>query len=194
MASHFNVVGVGRIRSLRRQYGYPTFMAFGYFAVPAKKQSNISTYLSNTPIIECQPKPILSKPMKPPNQEVTYYEANPSMFRNEPIGFVVTCLLCLVVVGIIMFIVWWLRCKGTTLTVTSDRTRLRKGILSKSITEVWHRDVRNVQLNQTFFQRLFGVGKLGISSSGQSGVEIMISGIPDPEHVKELIDKHRRIA
>lgn len=132
--------------------------------------------------------------MKPENmstEEVTFYEENPSMFRNEPVLFVLTCLLSLIGVGLVVFLVWWLRCKGTTLTVTSDRTRLRKGILSKSITEVWHRDIRNVQLKQSFFQRIFDVGSLGISSAGQSGLEISVSGIPDPDGVKELIDKHR---
>lgn len=132
--------------------------------------------------------------MKPSAEEITYYEENPSMFRNRPVEFVVTCLLCLVGVGFIMFGYWWLQCKGTTLTVTSDRTRLRKGILSKSITEVWHQDIRNVQLNQTFFQRIFGVGTLGISSAGQSGLEISVSGIPDPDKVKDLIDQNRRRA
>ena len=131
------------------------------------------------------------KPAKSIQQEVVYYEENPSMFRNDPVAFVLTCVLCLVGVGLFVFLVWWLKCKGTTLTVTSDRTRLRKGILSKSITEVWHKDIRNVQLNQSFFQRIFGVGTLGISSAGQSGLEISVTGIPDPESVKELIDKHR---
>jgi len=91
--------------------------------------------------------------MKPANEEVTLYDENPSMFRNRPVEFIVTLVLCLVVVGLIIFLVWWMRCKGTQLTITTDRTSLRKGILSKSITEVWHQDVRNVQLNQTFFQR-----------------------------------------
>lgn len=130
--------------------------------------------------------------MKPSNEEVTLYDENPSMFRNRPVEFVVTALLSLFLVGLVIFFIWWLRCKGTQLTITSERTRLRKGILSKSITEVWHQDVRNVQLNQTFFQRLLGVGSLGISSAGQSGLEISVAGIPDPERVKELIDRHRR--
>ena len=127
-----------------------------------------------------------------PTAEETYYEEHPSMFRNRPVEFVLTCLLCLVLVGFVMFLIWWLKCKGTTLTVTSDRTRLRRGILSKSVTEVWHQDVRNVQLNQTFFQRIFSVGTLGISSAGQSGLEISVSGIPEPERVKALIDQYRR--
>ena len=130
--------------------------------------------------------------MKPANEEVTLYDENPSMFRNRPVEFIVTALLCLVGVGVVIFLLWWLRCKGTQLTITSDRTRLRKGILSKSITEVWHQDVRNVQLKQTFFQRLLGVGSLGISSAGQAGLEISVSGIRDPEQVKDLIDQHRR--
>ncbi len=127
-----------------------------------------------------------------PQAEETYYEEHPSMFRNRPVEFVFTCLLCLVLVGFVMFLFWWLKCKGTTLTVTSDRTRLRKGILSKSVTEVWHQDVRNVQLDQSFFQRIFSVGTLGISSAGQSGLEISVAGIPEPDRVKSLIDQHRR--
>ena len=129
---------------------------------------------------------------KPANEEVVLYEEHPSMFRNQPVWFVITCVLCLVGVGLFIFLIWWLKCIGTTLTVTSDRTRLRKGILSKSVTEVWHQDIRNVQLNQTFFQRIFDVGSIGISSAGQSGVEISVTGMPNPDHVKALIDGHRR--
>lgn len=124
------------------------------------------------------------------NEEI-YYEQHPSMFRNRPVEFVVTCLLCVFLVGFVIFFLWWVQCKGTTLTVSSERTRLRRGILSKSITEVWHQDVRNVQLKQTLFQRIFGTGTIGVSSAGQSGMEICVAGIPDPETVKSLIDSHR---
>ena len=126
-----------------------------------------------------------------PEDEHTLYESNPSMFRNRPVEFVVTAILCLVVVGLVMMFVWWLKCKGTTLTVTNKRTSLRRGILSKSINEVWHSDVRNVLLKQSFFQRIFGVGMIGVSSAGQSGMEISASGIPDPDRVKQLIDERR---
>lgn len=129
---------------------------------------------------------------KPSRSEDVLYEEHPSMFRNQPIWFVVTCLLCLVGVGLFIFLTWYLKCKGTTLTVTTDRTSCRRGILSKSVTEVWHQDIRNVQLDQTFFQRLLDVGSIGISSAGQGGLEIEVSGIPRPDHVKELIDNHRR--
>jgi len=49
-----------------------------------------------------------------------------------------------------------------------------------------------VQLDQTFFQRIFDVGKIGISSAGQADLEISVTGIPQPERVKDLIDRYRR--
>lgn len=122
------------------------------------------------------------------------YEEHPSMFRNHPVGFVITLLLCLAGVGLIIFFFWWLDSIGTTLTVTKDGVTLRKGVFSKSLVEVWHRDVRNVQLHQTLGQRIFGVGRLGISSAGQGDIEIQVSGIPDPERVKKIIDTYRRDA
>ena len=103
-----------------------------------------------------------------------------------------TCLLlCLVGVGFIILIIWWLKCLGTTLTVTSEQTTLRKGILSKYTNDVFHENVRNIQVGQTFLQRIMGVGYIGISSAGQSGVEIEVHGIRDPDVIKELIDDCR---
>lgn len=127
-----------------------------------------------------------------PDQEQVLYDESPSMFRNRPVGFAVTCILCFAVVGLVIFLIWWLRCLGTKLTVTTERTILRKGLLSKRTNEVFHSDVRNIQVSQGFLQRLFDVGSIGIASSGQSDIEIQVAGMPSPEKVKEIINKHRR--
>ena len=65
--------------------------------------------------------------MKPANEEVTLYDENPSMFRNRPVEFVFTVVLCVVLVGFIIFFMWWLRCKGTQLTITSEPLGCEKG-------------------------------------------------------------------
>lgn len=123
----------------------------------------------------------------------TLYEAHPSMFRNHPFGYIL-CLLLVAAfgLGLLIFLFWWLKCMGSTLIVTDKKTTLRTGILSKNITEVYHEDVRSIQVNQSLFQRIFGVGSIGISSAGQSGIEIAAQGIPDPNKVREIIDAHRR--
>ncbi len=125
------------------------------------------------------------------NEEVVLYEAHPAMFRNHPVYFVLCVLLSLVGLGLVMLLVWWIQVLGTTLTVTNEQTTLRKGILSKYTNDVFHSNVRNIQVRQSFPQRLFNVGWVGISSAGQSGLEIEIDGIRDPEKVKEIIDDHR---
>ena len=154
---------------------------------------------------------------KPSANEEILYSANPSMFRNHPIWYmgiiIVTLLGCglaaylawigqpygalasLVILtggGFFSYLFWWLQCKGSTLTVTNDRTKLRRGILAKSVSEVWHQDVRNVQLDQTFLQRILGVGRIGVSSAAQAEIEIIVNGIPEPDKIKSLIDEHRK--
>lgn len=136
---------------------------------------------------------VMPKAQKPAQQqEQTLYHRHPSMFRNRPLLFVFFVLIIPVYgVGLILLMLWWLRSLGTTLTVTDKRSTQRSGLLSKSITEIWHRDVRNVLVEQSFFQRVFGVGAIGISSSGGGGVEIQVSGMPSPYKVKEFVDSGR---
>ncbi len=127
-------------------------------------------------------------------EEVVLYEAHPSMFRNHPFLFVLYVILIAAFgLGLVLLIAWYIQTLGTTLTVTNDQTTLRKGIFSKYTNDVFHENVRNIQVRQSFMQRMLGVGWVGISSAGQSGVEIEIGGIPDPDFVKQIIDDHRNV-
>ena len=124
--------------------------------------------------------------------ENVLYQEHPRMFRNHPVGFVLCVVLILAFgFGALLLLLWWLHVLGTELTITSRNTTLRRGLLSKKTNEVRHVDVRNLQVGQGVFQRMFGVGKLSISSAGQSDVEITVSGIPQPEEAKELIKRYR---
>lgn len=125
------------------------------------------------------------------SSETCLLVTSPSMFRNRPFSFVLVCALSLVGIGIPVLVIWFFRCRSTELTVTDLRTRLHRGWLSRSITEVWHRDVRNVQIEQTFFQRLCGVGRMGISSAAQSSIEIDVAGLRNCDKIKQIIDKNR---
>jgi len=125
------------------------------------------------------------------SEEKSLYSENPKMFQNNPLGFIIALVLCLAGIGLVILLVWWLRCKATTFTVTSKRTTLRTGILTKATSEVLHRDVRNVQISQGIIQRMFGIGNIGISSAGTGGTEIAAWGLPTPDKVKSIIDQYR---
>jgi len=125
------------------------------------------------------------------NQEVILYREHPAMFRSRPALYVLFVALCLVGIGFLLFLIWWLRTLATTLVVTNRKTTLRTGLLSKNTDDVFHKDVRNIQVRQTLFQRILGVGNIGISSAAQADMEIVVQGIPNPCRVKEIIETHR---
>ena len=125
-------------------------------------------------------------------EETVLYHSHPAMFKNRPFSFILCLILSLVGIGLIIFLIWWIKTRGTELTVTNERASLRKGILSKFTNDVYLSDIRNVQIYQSFWQRVFGVGSVAISSAGNEGIEIQVSGLPDPEKIKSIIDTHRR--
>ena len=91
---------------------------------------------------------------------------------------------------------WWLMWfvlvhLWVKLRISNKRTIRRDGIIRRHTSEVLHDHVRNVEIKQSVIQRIFDVGYLGISSSGQDGIEIEILDIPEPYKVKALIDEYR---
>lgn len=116
------------------------------------------------------------------------------MFKNNPIGFILTLVLCVVGIGCLIFLIWWLKCKGQVLTITAEKVSKRTGILSKNTNDVYHEDIKNIQVNQSPFQRLFGVGAVAIASAGTGDLEISIVGIPDPQRVRAILEEQRRKA
>ena len=144
----------------------------------------------------------------------------PAMFRAHPfrgvmlvtlgIGGVVLAFLAaatdsvpawLAWPGLLMMLgaaAWWFAwyvsaCLMVKLRISNKRCIRREGIIRRHTSEVLHDHVRNVEIKQSFVQRVFDVGYLGISSSGQDDIEIEILDIPRPNRVKALIDEYREM-
>jgi len=119
--------------------------------------------------------------------EKILWEGSPKMYKQHPMQFVLCLLLCLVGIGFLFLLFWWLQCKSQKLTVYESRVVLDKGLLSRTSSEVRCKDIRNIQVQQTFSQRIMKTGTIGISSAGQSNIEIEISGIENPRQVANLV-------
>lgn len=124
-------------------------------------------------------------------EETTLIKVSPSMWRTNPIVFLLSVALVFVGVGILILVIWWLICKSTRMEVTTKRTIVTTGLLARATNEVRHSDVRNIRVNQTFLQRILGCGTIAISSAGQSEMEILVTGIPDPQEIAETIREHQ---
>lgn len=98
-----------------------------------------------------------------------------------------------VLVGCVWWAYWKVSSLGTALIITNKRTIHRQGLLSRQTREVVHDRVQDIQITQSFTQRLYNVGTLGLSSAGESGVEIVVEDLPDPKRLREIIDAYRNL-
>ncbi len=115
--------------------------------------------------------------------ERVVWTGRPAMFRNAPVGFLLALLLVPLGIGLVILLIWWLRCLATRWTVTTRRTIARQGLLSKSTTELRHADIRAIHVEQGFFQRLMGTGTVRLSSASSDDYEIQMAGVANPEQV-----------
>lgn len=117
----------------------------------------------------------------------TLYRANPPMFRNRPISFIVSVLLIPVFgLGIVILLVWYIASKAKLLEITSTSLRFEEGLLNKKYTEIDTDRIRSVQLSQSMFQRMFGTGDLAIYTAGDNP-EIVVKGMPRPDEIRDIL-------
>ena len=91
---------------------------------------------------------------------------------------------------IILFALLDRKCK--VFTITNRRIKSKAGIISRSINEVFIKDIRSVNLQQGIIERLFGLGTVNIGTAGTSGIEVSFKGISQAPEIKEKIQKIRR--
>lgn len=97
--------------------------------------------------------------------------------------------VALLSIGLITW--WWIDRLSASLEITTKRTIMHRGFFSKSSSEVVHDNIRNIQIDQTFLQRVMGVGRIGISSSGQDGIELQVNHLRKPDYLRQVIDLYR---
>lgn len=114
------------------------------------------------------------------------YAEHPKMFRNHPFRFILTCILCLVGVGILIFLWWHIQNKSTKLSIIDNEILFEKGLLSKNRSEINMNSVRTTKVKQSFINRIMGVGTIEIYTAGDDP-EIVAHGMLDPNRVRELI-------
>jgi uncharacterized membrane protein YdbT with pleckstrin-like domain len=118
----------------------------------------------------------------------TTFSERPAMFRSNPFGFILSVLLVPVGVGIVILLVWYLKCLSTKVELTGNDLVLTKGLLSKDRVELDVSGIRTVRVYQSFLNRIFKVGSVSVFTAGDLP-EIEVAGLPDPHQLRELINQ-----
>ena len=81
---------------------------------------------------------------------------------------------------------------ATILRIYSNRVTLERGLFSKCYQDFIPRDIRSIDVDQSFLQRLVGIGDITISTAATVEAAEKVEGIPDPKAVRELILAQRQ--
>jgi hypothetical protein len=99
-----------------------------------------------------------------------------------------------VVVAAAVVLGWWkISTMGTYVRVTSKRLIDCDGFLRRRTSEILHRDIKNVRVEQTLWQRLMDVGTLSIYTNSDEAPEVHMEHVPGPGKVRAIIDGYRSL-
>jgi uncharacterized membrane protein YdbT with pleckstrin-like domain len=141
------------------------------------------------------------------------------VFEGRPVwrailSFYITGLIGAIVVGVIVgliasatlgVVVWlvlfalvvlvgFVRRVSTRYTITNQRLRIERGLLSKHIQQTRIERVQNVNTSQTFVSRILRVGTVDFDTAGTDDSDFTFTGVGSPHRVVEAVDRAQREA
>lgn len=94
--------------------------------------------------------------------------------------------VALVIPAVMWLVRWWIT-KCTLYELTSQRLRIRSGILNKKVDELELFRVKDYSMEQPFLLRLVGLGNLTMITSDATSPTVAIRAIPGIEAVREKL-------
>lgn len=103
---------------------------------------------------------------------------------NLRVAFVV-----IVAVFVYLIVVVIYRRYSWAYTMNNETIESREGLVARKVKSIRVQDLRNINVNQSLWQRILGVGDVEFSSAGGSGVEVVFRSVNDPLGVKALAQR-----
>ena len=97
-------------------------------------------------------------------------------------------------VGALVLLVVWIQVKSNSYRLTTQRLLISRGWLGKHLNELELYRVKDVIVDQSFFQRLLGYGTITVLADDDSTPSVALARISRPITVKEMIRTQYRAA
>ena len=126
-----------------------------------------------------------STPGSMPAEQVIW-SGSSSQVRN--LGIYILCaLFCWLVVPLIYAIVKWIQLRSRHYEITTQRVRIRQGLFSKRTDELELYRVKDSTVFEPFWQRLFGVGSIVITTNDASTPSLTLEALPHASDTREKL-------
>ena len=122
-------------------------------------------------------------------EEQVVWSDSPSQVLNLTV-FVVCALFFWLVVPVFIALWKWLVIRNIRYELTSERLRLREGVLNRKLDELELYRVRDYRLEQPFWLRLFSLGNIIVTATDTMNPVVVLRAVRNSENVLELVRRH----
>lgn len=77
---------------------------------------------------------------------------------------------------------------ATVYTITTQRLRIKRGIIARHVQQTDIDRVQNVNTNQSVLERVLQVGTVDFDTAGTGDSDFKFAGVEDPEEVVQAVD------
>ena len=121
-----------------------------------------------------------------PDEKIAWI-SNPSQILNI---FTYILLFWTIIIPIITY----LKTRFTIYELTTQRLKIKTGILSQTINELELYRVRDYHIQKPFLLRIFNLGNLTLITSDKTDNTIQLIAIKDVEKISDLVRNHVELA
>lgn len=95
---------------------------------------------------------------------------------------------------VVAVLVGWVRRVFVRYTITDQRLRIQRGIISRNVQQTRIDRVQNVNTHQRPVERLLRVGGVDFDTAGTDDAQFAFHGVNDPASVVAAVDRAQRLA
>jgi uncharacterized membrane protein YdbT with pleckstrin-like domain len=122
----------------------------------------------------------------PVGSERPVWSGSPSQVVNLG-AFIGWGLLCWLVIPLFIILWRWLEVRNTRYELSTERLKIRHGVINKKMDELELYRVRDYKFDQPFFLRMFSLGNILLTTADRSNPSVTLRAIRDGESLREQI-------
>jgi uncharacterized membrane protein YdbT with pleckstrin-like domain len=120
------------------------------------------------------------------SDEKSVWNGTPSQVINIP-AFALWGIFFWLVIPIFIILWKWLVVKNTKYELTTERLKIRHGVMNKKMDDLELYRVRDFKLERPFFLRIFSLGNIILQTSDKSHPVVILRAIKNGENIREQI-------
>lgn len=110
-------------------------------------------------------------------------------YALDGIGLAIGVFLLIIA---LVLVAGFIRRFATVYTITTQRLRIKHGVVARSVQQTDIERVQNVNTKQSILERMLQVGTVDFDTAGSSDYDFSFAGVEEPEEVVAAVDRAQK--